>query len=80
MSAIRITHGTAEVELEALREIEMADGTTITSYAPDDLIAAVVMALKAVPDVGDRYGGMSRSEEWLAVIHAGAEARGVTLP
>ncbi len=67
MSAIRITHGTASVELES-RDFGYADGSVRVSYEADDLMAATIQALQAMPNEPGRYGEPTRATEWLRVL------------
>lgn len=67
MSAIRITHGTASVELES-RDFGYADGSVQVSYEADDLMAATIQALQAMPSDTGRLGLPTRAEEWLRVL------------
>jgi hypothetical protein len=79
MSAIRVTHATAEVTATA-DDYEFADGTRFLRYSAGDLIAAVVTALRAMPGTRPKYGGLSPSEEWLAAIENGASSQGLAMP
>lgn len=76
MSAIRITRGNSEVEVRS-HDVELSAGGSYVRYDADDLMAAVMAALRAMPCDRDRYGSQTRSQEWLAAIEKGAESRGL---
>ncbi len=67
MSGIRIEHGTAEVVVQSA-DFHYADGSVQVSYAADDLMAATIQALQAMPTERGRLGLPTRAAEWLRVL------------
>ncbi len=67
MSGIRIEHGTAEVIVQS-DDFRYADGSVQVSYQADDLMAATIQALQAMPNDPGRYGEPTRATEWLRIL------------
>lgn len=68
MSTVRITHGSATVELDS-DDYEFTNGDVTTRYRAGDLMAGVVQALKAIDT--------KEGQEWLWAIENGAASRGL---
>lgn len=70
MSAIRVTEGTASVELESYG-LAYADGAGSVRYRTADLMATVVRVLKAADT--------SEADDWASAIRSSAASRGLAL-